>query len=487
VTVLDQLARDLRAGGVVGVDAQAKAIFLCLVSRKLKKPQSFIAYGPSAAGKSFLIDTMLALIPPEDIERFDSASDTALFYKEDSLSHRVVYVPETANLTDEVQGFLRVLVSEGQLSRDYTLVEGSKRSVKHVQRDGPCLVAQSSVDAIHPENETRALLIEVPDSPEQTRLVMRSIAAQFAGIITAIDPTAWLALDRMLPTATDIVIDRDLGKALSMLIPATSVRMRRDFRAILTLVCAHALLHLADRPVSTAGATVAGIDDYEVVREILEPIIGVQTDRAVHPEVREFVDWVVSMSRAKGPEGTVTAKEIGDKIGIDKKAAWRRARRALRSEFLVNRETRKNQPAQLSEGSSMPDGIALPTVQDVREWIAATLGGSSGSTTGSTTGGTHSRTGSSGSTTSRDRGVSGTGEPAAPRPAEPAEPVEPTHEPVEPLVEPDMEPPVSRVDPGATFNVACSDYRAHQSDHVFRGGIFICLQCSGGTAPTAAA
>lgn len=409
-SVLDDLARDLIKAGVVGVESQAKAIYLCNISRKLGKPQSFIAYGPSAAGKSFLADTMLELVPNEDVERFDSASATALFYG-GSLAHKIVYVPETANLSEDLQGLLRVLVSEGSLSRDFTAVEGTKRRVIHVEREGPCLVAQTSVDSIHPENETRALLIEVPDSPTQTRRVMESIAAQFTGAVNPIDPEPWLRLDASLPVAPKIEVDPGLANPLAKLIPSASVRMRRDFRAILTLVCAHALLHYTQRPVNpVSGATVAGMEDYEVVREVLEPIIGVQTDRAVHIEVREFVDQAVAMAGARGLDGTVTAKEVGDALGIDKRTAWRRAKRALRGEFLVNGETRRGQPAKLSAGSPMPDGIALPTVAAIKEWVGAQGGGTTRSTAGSNGGSRLSGSGSSDSSSNEGTGEDGNGE-----------------------------------------------------------------------------
>lgn len=413
MTVLDDLIHDLRHGGVVGVDAQAKAIFLCNISRKLAKPQSYIAYGPSASGKSFLIETIMSLVPSDDVERFDSASEKALFYNKAPLSHRIVYTPEASNLSEELQGHLRVLVSEGQLTHMKVEMAGVNGSVKTIIREGPCLVAQTSVDSIHPENETRSLLIEIPDGPQQTQLVMRSLAAKFSGRLTAIDPTPWQALDLAIPNGVEIIIDSDLTEALWNLLPHTAVRMRRDFGALLTLICAHALLYLQQRPL-VGSAYVAGMEDYEAVRDILEPIIGVQTDVKVHPEVREFVETAISLCTQKGLQGTVTAKEVGDVVGIDARAAWRRAKRAMKGEYLKNSETRPRQPAQLHAGGAMPDGVTLPTVEDIREWIVATRGQAD-----STSVSTPAITVSSVSTKNRYRGEKGNGASPSARPLTP--------------------------------------------------------------------
>ena len=49
----------------------------------------------SAAGKSFLQDTVLSLIPEDEVIKYTRLTDQALFYKEsDSLRHKILAIEE---------------------------------------------------------------------------------------------------------------------------------------------------------------------------------------------------------------------------------------------------------------------------------------------------------------------------------------------------------------------------------------------------------
>ena len=69
--------------------------YLAAMSRKLPRPLAVIVQSTSAAGKSALMDAVLAFVPAEDRVRFSAMTGQSLFYMgESDLAHKVLAVAE---------------------------------------------------------------------------------------------------------------------------------------------------------------------------------------------------------------------------------------------------------------------------------------------------------------------------------------------------------------------------------------------------------
>jgi hypothetical protein len=140
---------------------------------------------------------------------------------------------------------------------------------------------------------------------------------------------------------------------LAGLVPPLAVRLRRDFKTVLTLVRAHALLHQALRRKDEHGRVAAEIEDYRVVRESIADLVAVGVEATVKPEVREVVQAVRALLK-KGQE-EVRQSELKSALQLDKSAISRRVADALDAGFLKNLEDRKGRPARLVLGDALPD------------------------------------------------------------------------------------------------------------------------------------
>jgi hypothetical protein len=123
---------------------------------------------------------------------------------------------------------------------------------------------------VHPENETRLLSLPVDDTREQTARVLGSLAAaaeqRGQGGLPALD--RWHALSDWLDACRfDVIVP--FASRLADETPAVSVRQRRDFEKLLTLVKAQALLHSATRQRDSEGRVQASVDDYAIVRALV--------------------------------------------------------------------------------------------------------------------------------------------------------------------------------------------------------------------------
>jgi hypothetical protein len=254
-SILERLDHQLTRLGVVGERRGAKLIYLALTSRLLDRPVSVAIKGPSSGGKSFLVESVLKLFPQSAFHALTAMSERALAYSSEPLKHRHLVIYEAAGMVGELASYLiRSLLSEGRLR--YETVEKTKDGLtpKLIERKGPTgLIVTTTALRLHPENETRMLSLTVTDTREQTAHVFRALAD---GVRDDVDVTEWRALQTWLATGSASVVV-PFAKDLASLVPPVAVRLRRDFKTVLTLVRAHALLHQATRRKDGAGQIIA--------------------------------------------------------------------------------------------------------------------------------------------------------------------------------------------------------------------------------------
>ena len=79
------------------------------------------------------------------------------------------------------------------------------------------------------------------------------------------------------------------------MVPAVAVRLRRDFKTVLMLIRAHALLHQATRRKDTDGRIIAEIADYAAVRDLVADHVAEGAEATIKPEIREVVKAVADL------------------------------------------------------------------------------------------------------------------------------------------------------------------------------------------------
>jgi len=286
-------------------------------------------------------------------------------YDEEPLAHRVVVITETAALVGEFGTYLvRTLLSEGRLLYGSVGKTGDGRIIgRRIEKEGPTAVLLTTTAVkLHSENETRMLSVPVDDTREQTQAVMASLAKGAESLHVDLDE--WLAFQEWLEGGEREVMV-PFAELLARKIPPVAVRLRRDFAALLSLICAHALLHRATRDRDGYGRVVATLDDYDVVRELVVDLMGDAVSSSVSPTVRATVEAVATRMEAGAESVSVT--ELGQTLEVDKATASRRYRVALERGYLRNLEDKRGKPARLVLGEALPEDVPLlPTVEALR-------------------------------------------------------------------------------------------------------------------------
>jgi hypothetical protein len=360
--ILNQFASEVSKVGLVGERRAAKLIYLALTSRLLDKPVSVVLKGPSSGGKSFVVESTLKFLPSKAFYSLTAMSDRALAYSSEPLRHRHLVIYEAAGMASDFATYLiRSLLSEGRLR--YETVEKTKDGLvpRLIEREGPTgLIVTTTGLRLHPENETRMLSLTITDTQNQTAAIFRALAQE--GNRADVDLAPWQALQTWLATGPRGVAI-PFAEHLAGLIPPLAVRLRRDFKTVLTLIRAHALLHQASRRKDEAGRIIATIDDYVAVRDLIADLVAEGVDATVKPETREVVKAIARLLGEGRDE--VRQADLKGVLKLDKSAISRRVAGALDGGFLKNLEDRKGRPARLVLGDPLPlnrDVLPMPAL-----------------------------------------------------------------------------------------------------------------------------
>ncbi len=131
--ILERFRIDLKACGVAGESRTAEILYLALNSRHLPAKQlvNVVVKGPSSAGKSYMVESVLDFFPEDSYHSLTAMSERALAYSEVPLSHRFLVLAEEAGMSGDFQTYLiRSLLSEGRLR--YETVEKTSEGLKRL-------------------------------------------------------------------------------------------------------------------------------------------------------------------------------------------------------------------------------------------------------------------------------------------------------------------------------------------------------------------
>ena len=307
--LLDRILADFERCGVVGEETNKKIGYLSAVSRLLDTPLAVMVQSASAAGKTTLMDAVLALVPEEHKVQYSALSGQSLFYMgQTDLKNKVLALAEDEGAQRAAYA-LKLLQSEGVLTIASTGKDPtSGRLVTHEYRvEGPVMIFLTTT-AIDLDEEllNRCLILTVDEDRAQTRAIHRKQreAQTLAGLRSKIQRSAILKLhrnaQRLLKT---IHVVNPYADGLTF--PDNLTRTRRDHMKYLTLIRAITMLYQYQRPIrrETEGDRTlefieSTLEDVRLAEELIKPLLGRSLDE-LPPQTRRLLLLIEMMvSRA---------------------------------------------------------------------------------------------------------------------------------------------------------------------------------------------
>jgi energy-coupling factor transporter ATP-binding protein EcfA2 len=303
--VISKIRDDITKVGIIGENINKVALYLIMLTRKFEAPIHAVLFGFSAAGKSHLVNTVGELVPPEDRFILTSGSSRSLDYlSTDDIKEKVFIVQEIHGLK-EIEENIRVMQSEGKLTRIcpvYNYKTRRKETVKHEVICQASIITTTTMGGVHPENSTRIFEIHLDESEEQTKRVIELKKDKVAFLEEQekdeIKHTKRLHhnIQRLLEKV-EVVIP--FSKHIDF--PSSSIQNRRDIERFLNLIKAVAFLRQYQKEKKGKGEVKfieADIEDYKIAYELAYEMLKSSFSSLTEDE-RKVLRVIVSL-REKG-------------------------------------------------------------------------------------------------------------------------------------------------------------------------------------------
>jgi DNA primase catalytic core len=266
-----RILADFARCGVVGEETNKLTGYLAAVSRKLEEPLAAIVQSSSAAGKTLLMEAILAFVPEEDRIKYSAMTGQSLFYMgEADLKHKVLAIVEEEG-AERASYALKLLQSEGELTIASTGKDPSTgKLVTHEYRvEGPVMIflTTTAID-IDEELLNRCMVLTVDEDRRQTRAIhnLQRQAQTLEGLLARKDRDRILKVHRNAQRLLKpLVVANPHAPRLTFLDART--RTRRDHVKYLTLIRTIALLNQHQRPVKTVQHNGRRVEYIEVTVE----------------------------------------------------------------------------------------------------------------------------------------------------------------------------------------------------------------------------
>ena len=326
--LIGRIVRDLEHCGMVGEAFNKLAAYLAIVSRKLANPLAILVQSSSSAGKSTLMDTILAMAPPEDVIQLSNLTSQALYYlPPDALRHKTLAICEDQGLAEAAYA-LKLLQSDGRLTHATVAKAVDGRAVTQFHCvEGPVqLFLTSTSQTIDEELLNRCLVLAVDESREQTHAIqqLQRLLQSRSGLEKRRAASGLQALHRNAQRLLrPLVVTNDLDATLPF--PCERTRHRRDHAKYLSLIQAIALLHQHQRTlhVDESGTESIAVEpsDIALANRLIDKLLK-QSNNELPPQsqrclesLQGFVQSHCQRDRLTPPEFRFTRRSFREQSG----------------------------------------------------------------------------------------------------------------------------------------------------------------------------
>ncbi|KAF0240846.1 MAG: hypothetical protein FD180_4742 [Planctomycetota bacterium] len=297
--LLERILKDFEKAGVVGEETNKLVGYLAALSRKLDEPLAIVIQSSSAAGKSSLMDAVLAFVPDEERIKYSAMTGQSLFYVgEEDLAHKILAIVEEQGAS-RASYSLKLLQSEGELSIASTGKDpATGRLVTHEYRvKGPVMIfLTTTAPEIDEELLNRCIVLTVDEEREQTRAIhkLQRERQTLEGLLAKQDRSELLAVHQNAQRLLrPLLVANPFARELTFIDDRT--RTRRDHVKYLTLIRTIALLHQHQRPAKKAahgGRDVeyieASLADVAIANALAHQVLGRSLDE-LPPQTRRLL------------------------------------------------------------------------------------------------------------------------------------------------------------------------------------------------------
>jgi len=318
--LIERIAGDFERVGLVGEPSNALVAYLACVSRKLVSLLAVLIQSTSAAGKSTLMDAVLALVPEEDRVHYSAMTGQSLFYLgEQEIKHKILAIAEEEGVRQAAYA-LKVLQSQGELTIASTGKDPATGMLvtQQYRVEGPVMLflTTTAID-VDEELTNRCLVLTINESREQTRAIQARQRSRrtLEGLLAQSEAEA---IERLHRNAQRLLrpfsVVNPYAEQLTFLDDRT--RTRRDHAKYLTLIETIALLHQQQRALKTVRRTgrvieyiEVTLEDIRLANQLAHEVLGRSLDE-LPPQTRRVLGVIEAMVAEQCRDRSITRADV---------------------------------------------------------------------------------------------------------------------------------------------------------------------------------
>jgi len=348
--LIERINADFETCGMVGEGANRLVGYLACTSRLLRRPLAVIIQSTSAAGKSTLMEAILAMFPEEERIKYSAMTGQSLYYLgETNIKHKVLAIVEEEG-AERASYALKLLQSEGELTIAST-GKNPKTGQMETQTyhvEGPVMIflTTTAID-IDEELQNRCLTLSVDESTQQTERIHASqrAARTLEGLERNEERDGILTRHR---NAQRLLESFPIWNPFVEQLTFTSerTRTRRDHEKYLTLIDSVTLLHQKQRERVTLPsgreALKTSLEDIKIANELAPEVLGRSLDE-LPPQTRKLWGIIKSIAQESSDDWkrlSFTRRELREKVGWSVTQVRVHLERLHELEYLIPRQGR---------------------------------------------------------------------------------------------------------------------------------------------------
>jgi hypothetical protein len=302
-------------------------------------------------------------------------SAKSLIYMPESFEHKMISIAEATQLNaaqedDFFSMIVRSLISEKQIVYVVTVKdeETGEMVTQTITKPGPTgLILTTTAERIHHENETRMFSVFVDESPEQTGRIMAHAAQLAENPIreeaAEEEVSLWQKLDTWLTLGDCRVKIPYMSKVIAA-VTARPTRFRRDINTLISFLQASAVLHQVTRDTDDDGFLIATLDDYENVRQLVDPILSRTVEEGVTPRETQIFqclqDKLTEGPVDKSGAVRISARQIAETTSIPRQTVGWILKRAGEAEIVLKTDSLPGRTPRLKFGPGFSGTLLNP-------------------------------------------------------------------------------------------------------------------------------
>jgi energy-coupling factor transporter ATP-binding protein EcfA2 len=327
--LFERIAEDLSALGYVGEDLNKELVYLCASSRRLDDPISVLILSQSAAGKSYLVEMVRRLMPPEEVVAVTSLSDQALNYIDD-LSHKFLILGEAVH-GEVVEHQIREMLSGKELSRLVTVKDPETGKMQSRVVRTPVIVSSvmsGTSHALNPENVSRYFVVNADESREQTERIHEAQRQKYSLARLEHGQGEVERIIRTHQAAQRLLVKKPIVNDFAPLLgfPTSLMRSRRDHDRFLDLIACVCYLRQYQKREEHEGSLsfiCCDLEDYAVAYRIMVEGVLSSTVRelpagavGLYSELRTWVGREAERQGLRAEEVSFTQRQVREFTGL---------------------------------------------------------------------------------------------------------------------------------------------------------------------------